>query len=193
MAMDIKVIKKELKKVLTDKRYEHTLGVAYSAMCLAMVYDTDIKKAELAGLLHDNAKCMSDEKLLKKCKKHGINMSEIEKEQPYLLHAKLGAFYAGEKYGVCDKDIISAVYYHTTGHPDMTMLEKIIFVADYIEPGRNKAHNLNEIRKLSFSDIDKAVYRITEDTLRYLNNDKRKLDEMTEKTYHYYKNIIENR
>lgn len=193
MAMDIKVIKKELKKVLTDKRYEHTLGVAYSAMCLAMVYDTDIKKAELAGLLHDNAKCMSDEKLLKKCKKHGLNMSEIEKEQPYLLHAKLGAFYAGEKYGVCDKDIISAVYYHTTGHPDMTMLEKIIFVADYIEPGRNKAHNLNEIRKLSFSDIDKAVYRITEDTLRYLNNDKRKLDEMTEKTYHYYKNIIENR
>ena len=193
MAMNIKDIKKELKKVLTDKRYEHTLGVAYSAMCLAMVYDTDIKKAELAGLLHDNAKCMSDEKLLKKCKKHGLNMSEIEKEQPYLLHAKLGAFYAGEKYGVCDKDIISAVYYHTTGHPDMTMLEKIIFVADYIEPGRNKAHNLNEIRKLSFSDIDKAVYRITEDTLRYLNNDKRKLDEMTEKTYHYYKNIIENR
>ncbi|MDE5781475.1 MAG: bis(5'-nucleosyl)-tetraphosphatase (symmetrical) YqeK [Lachnospiraceae bacterium] len=191
--MNIKDIKKELKKVLTDKRYEHTLGVAYSAMCLAMVYDTDIKKAELAGLLHDNAKCMSDEKLLKKCKKHGLNMSEIEKEQPYLLHAKLGAFYAGEKYGVCDKDIISAVYYHTTGHPDMTMLEKIIFVADYIEPGRNKAHNLNEIRKLSFSDIDKAVYRITEDTLRYLNNDKRKLDEMTEKTYHYYKNIIENR
>lgn len=193
MAMDIKDIKKELKKVLTDKRYEHTLGVAYSAMCLAMVYDTDIKKAELAGLLHDNAKCMSDEKLLKKCKKHGLNMSEIEKEQPYLLHAKLGAFYAGEKYGVCDKDIISAVYYHTTGHPDMTMLEKIIFVADYIEPGRNKAHNLSEIRKLSFSDIDKAVYRITEDTLRYINNDKRKLDEMTEKTYHYYKNIIENR
>ncbi len=193
MAMNIKDIKKELKKVLTDKRYEHTLGVAYSAMCLAMVYDTDIKKAELAGLLHDNAKCMSDEKLLKKCKKHNLNMSEIEKEQPYLLHAKLGAFYAGEKYGVCDKDIISAVYYHTTGHPDMTMLEKIIFVADYIEPGRNKAHNLSEIRKLSFSDIDKAVYRITEDTLRYLNNDKRKLDEMTEKTYHYYKNIIENR
>ncbi|MDE6254337.1 MAG: bis(5'-nucleosyl)-tetraphosphatase (symmetrical) YqeK [Lachnospiraceae bacterium] len=191
--MNIKDIKKELKKVLTDKRYEHTLGVAYSAMCLAMVYDTDIKKAELAGLLHDNAKCMSDEKLLKKCKKHNLNMSEIEKEQPYLLHAKLGAFYAGEKYGVCDKDIISAVYYHTTGHPDMTMLEKIIFVADYIEPGRNKAHNLSEIRKLSFSDIDKAVYRITEDTLRYLNNDKRKLDEMTEKTYHYYKNIIENR
>ncbi|MBD5136455.1 MAG: HD domain-containing protein [Lachnospiraceae bacterium] len=191
--MDIKDIKKELKKVLTDKRYEHTLGVAYSAMCLAMVYDTDIKKAELAGLLHDNAKCMSDEKLLKKCKKHNLNMSEIEKEQPYLLHAKLGAFYAGEKYGVCDKDIISAVYYHTTGHPDMTMLEKIIFVADYIEPGRNKAHNLSEIRKLSFSDIDKAVYRITEDTIRYLNNDKRKLDGMTEKTYHYYKNIIENR
>ncbi|MDE6231872.1 MAG: HD domain-containing protein, partial [Lachnospiraceae bacterium] len=60
MAMNIKDIKKELKKVLTDKRYEHTLGVAYSAMCLAMVYDTDIKKAELAGLLHDNAKCMSD-------------------------------------------------------------------------------------------------------------------------------------
>lgn len=191
--MEIKAIKKELTEVLTAKRYEHTIGVAYTAMCLAMVYDVDIKRAELAGLLHDNAKCMSDEKLLKRCIKHGINISEIEKEQPYLLHSRLGAFYAGEKYGVDDKEVVSAIYYHTTGHPDMTMLEKIIFVADYIEPGRCKAENLSEIRKLSFSDIDMAVFRITDDTLKYLKNDKRKLDEMTEKTFEYYKNIIEKR
>lgn len=191
--MEIKAIKKELTEVLTTKRYEHTIGVAYTAMCLAMVYDVDIKKAELAGLLHDNAKCMSDEKLLKRCIKHGINISEIEKEQPYLLHSRLGAFYATEKYGVDDKEVVSAIYYHTTGHPDMTMLEKIIYVADYIEPGRYKAENLSEIRKLSFSDIDMAVFRITDDTLKYLKNDKRKLDEMTEKTLEYYKNIIEKR
>lgn len=193
MAMDIKVIKKELKKALTDKRYEHTVGVAYTAMCLAMAYDADIVKAELAGMLHDNAKCMSDDKLLKKCIKHGIKISDIEKEQPYLLHAKLGAFYAGDKYGICDKDVISAVRCHTTGRPGMSMLEKIVFVADYIEPGRNKAHNLSEVRKLAFTDIDKAVYRITEDTIKFIKRDGRKLDEMTEKTYYYYKNVMEER
>lgn len=187
---EIKAIKSELKEILTTKRYEHTIGVAYTAMCLAMAYGADIKKAELAGLLHDNAKCMTEEKLLKKCIKNKIEMSDIEKKQPYLLHAKLGAFYAKEKYKVEDKEILKAIYYHTTGCPDMSLLEKIVFVADYIEPGRNKAENLDEIRKTAFSDIDLAVYRITEDTLKYLGDGSRKVDEMTVKTYEFYKNVV---
>lgn len=191
MEYDIKSIKAKLKEVLTAKRYEHTIGVAYTAMCLAMSYGADLKKAEIAGLLHDNAKCMSDEKLLKKCIKNNISISNIEKEQPYLLHAKLGAFYAREKYGIDDNEIISAIYYHTTGCPGMTMLEKIIYVADYIEPGRDKAQNLPQIRKMSFSDIDTAVCMIAGDTLGYLGSGKHKTDEMTVKTYEYYKNIAE--
>lgn len=193
MTEKVKMIKTELQQILTGKRYEHTIGVAYTAMCLSMVYGVDMKKAELAGLLHDNAKCMSEEKLLKKCMKNKLEISEIEKELPYLLHAKLGAFYAREKYGIDDEEIVSAIYYHTTGRPEMNLLEKIIYVADYIEPGRDKAKNLAEIRKLAFTDIDMAIYKITGDTLGYLGGDKKKVDEMTIETYRYYKMLIEQR
>lgn len=191
--MEINEIKSKLKDVLTDKRYKHTKGVAYTAMCMAMVYDVDLNKAELAGYLHDNAKCLSDEKLLKKCLKHKIELTKVEKDNPYLLHAKLGAYYAKSKYGIDDEEIISAIRYHTTGRPSMSILEKIIFIADYIEPGRNKAANLREVRKLAFTDINMCIYVITKDTLEYLGSDKSSIDDTTEKTYLYYKELIESR
>lgn len=188
--MNISEIKEELKNILTEKRYDHTLGVAYTAACLAIVYGEDMEKAELAGLLHDNAKCFSDDKLLKKCKKYNVKISDAEMRMPYLLHAKLGAYYAVEKYGASD-EIAEAVSYHTTGRPDMSMLEKIVYVADYIEPNRNKAKRLHEIRKTAFEDIDMCVYMIASDAMEYLGTDPEKMDEMTEKTYLYYKKLIE--
>ena len=162
-------------------------------MCLAMKYEVDLEKAEVAGLLHDCAKCISDEKKLKKCLEHNINISEIEKEQPYLLHAKLGAFIAMEKYGIHDRDIINAILKHTTGSCDMTMLEKIIYVADYIEPNRKKAKNLPVIRKMAFEDIDLALYTILKDTVEYLKVKNTKIDNTTLKAYEYYKKIIAER
>ncbi len=192
-ALDVKEIKEKLKENLTKKRYEHTIGVAYTAMCMAMVHDVDIEKANIAGLLHDNAKCMSDDKLVQKCKKHDLKISSIEKTHPYLLHAKLGAFYAGYKYGIEDDDIINSILYHTTGRPDMTMLEKIIYIADYIEPSRNKATNLKKIRKLAFSDIDECVYQISKDTLEYLQKDDDSIDMTTVETYKYYEDIVNKR
>lgn len=188
--MDIREIKTELKSILTDKRYEHTLGVAYTSASLAMVYDEDISKAFLAGLLHDNAKCLSDEKLLKKCKKNNLEVSDAEIRMPYLLHAKLGAYYASQKYGASN-DVAMAVAYHTTGRPDMSMLEKIVYVADYIEPTRNKAKRLAQIRKTAFENIDMCVYMIANDTICYLGDNPDKMDEMTKKTYMYYKELIE--
>lgn len=184
--MNIDEIKQNLKEILNIKRYNHTIGVCYTAMSLAMCYGEDIKKAELAGLLHDNAKCISDEKMLKKCKKHNIDISEAEYKQPYLLHAKLGAFYASYKYGIDDSDIAKAIKYHTTGCPDMNMLQKIVYVADYIEPGRDKADNLMEIRKMAFKDIDKAIYMILRDTIKYLKENNKIIDDMSLKTYEYY-------
>ncbi len=193
IVLEVKEIKDKLKEVLTKKRYEHTLGVAYTAMCMAMAHDADIDKANIAGLLHDNAKCMSDEKLLQKCKKHGLMITDIEKTHPYLLHAKLGAFYAEYKYGIDDEEIKNAILYHTTGKPDMTMLEKIIYIADYIEPSRNKALNLKEIRKLAFTDIDECVYKISKDTIEYLQKDSDSIDMTTVETYRYYDELICNR
>ena len=193
MVKNLKNIKKDSKLTLDKDRYEHTLGVAYTAMCLAMRYEVSLEKAEMAGLLHDCAKCMSDEKKIKKCIEHNISITEIEKEQPYLLHAKVGAYIAMDKYGINDIEIINAILKHTTGSRDMSMLEKIIYVADYIEPNRNKADNLQIIRKMAFQDIDMAVFIIMKDTVQYLKNKNQKIDTHTLRAYEYYKEIIEKR
>ena len=183
---DIKKIRKSMEKAQDAKRYEHTLGVAYTAAALAMRYDESIKNAELAGLLHDCAKCLSDEKRLSICQKHNISMNEIERRNPFLLHAKVGSFLAMDEYHIRDMDIINAILNHTTGRPGMSKLEKIIFVADYIEPNRRHAPNLKEVRKLAFEDLDKALVAILGDILSYLKSTGGEIDPMTQKTYNYY-------
>lgn len=185
-ANELKKIRKAMEKSQDAKRYEHTLGVAYTAAALAMRYDANVKDAQIAGLLHDCAKCLSDEKRLSICEKHNISITEVERRNPFLLHAKVGSFLAMEEYKVTDSDIIHAILNHTTGRPGMSLLEKIIFVADYIEPGRKSAPNLKEIRKLAFEDLDAALLKILGDTLEYLQSMDGEIDPMTAKTYEYY-------
>lgn len=187
MDQELLQIAEKVKEKVNKKRYIHTIGVTYTAAALAMRYDADIKKAALAGLLHDNAKCYSDEKMLEKCKKHEIKIRKIEKQNPYLLHAKLGACYAKCKYGIEDEEILDAITWHTTGKADMSLLEKIIFVADYMEPGRKMIEGLPEVRREAFLDLDKCVYLILRNTLQYLEQDKGKeIDEMTYSAYCFY-------
>lgn len=192
MKNDLKKIRKAMEKNLDPKRYEHTLGVEYTAAALAMRYDSDIKNAQLAGLLHDCAKCMSDEKRLKICEKHNISVNEVERRNPFLLHAKVGSFLAMNEYGVKNTDVINAILNHTTGRPGMSTLEKILFIADYIEPGRKHGPNLAEIRRLAFIDLDKALLRVLEDTLSYLGEGGGEVDPMTGKTYEYYRREVKN-
>ena len=188
-----KKLRKKVKDVMTKARYEHTLGVEFTAASLAMRYEIDIDKAEIAGLLHDCAKCIDDEDKFDDCKKYKIELTDVEKRNPFLVHSKLGAVYANKLYGIDDEEIISAIRFHTTGKPDMTMLEKIIFIADYIEPGRDKAPNLQEIRKMSFVDIDEAMYMILKDTLEYLESGEGEKDELTKETFLFYKNIHDSK
>ena len=188
---DIKKIRKKMEKSMDAHRFEHTLGVTYTAACLAMRYNVDIMKAQTAGLLHDCAKCMSNEKRLSICKKHNIQMNAAEIENPLLLHAKVGSFIAMEEFNIHDEEIISAILNHTTGRPGMSALEKIIYIADYIEPGRKQAPNLPEVRKMAFVDLDKALLMILEDTLTYLQGTNNVVDPMTKKTYDYYKQKME--
>ncbi len=183
---DIKKIRKKMEKTLDPKRFEHTLGVAYTAAALAMCYQVDIYKAQIAGLLHDCAKCLSDEKKLSICEKHNMQITEIEQRNPFLLHAKAGSFITMNKFHIHDRDIINAILNHTTGRPDMSPLEKIIYIADYIEPGRKQAPNLTEIRRLAFRDLDLALVKILSDTLEYLKESGTEIDPMTQKTYEYY-------
>lgn len=189
--IDNNEIKKAIKKTQDKKRFYHTLGVAYTATALAMKYQIDLKTAELAGLLHDCAKCLSHEEKIEICVKNGIEMTEVEKRNPFLLHAKVGSFLARTEYGVEDQDILNAILNHTTGRPDMSLLEKIIFIADYIEPGRDQAPNLEAIRKSAFEDIDRTLLWILEDTLAYLHSGGGETDPMTQKTYDYYKERIQ--
>lgn len=183
-ATELKKLRKEMEKELTSKRYEHTLSVAYTAASLAMVHEADVNSALIAGMLHDCAKCFSAKKLVSLCKKHELPVSEVELQNPTaLLHAKAGSFLAKEKYGIEDEDILNAIKYHTTGRPNMSKLEKIIYIADYIEPGRTHAANLKQIRKTAYEDLDKALFRILEDTLAYLQSTGGRIDSMTKATY----------
>ncbi len=187
--VDLNKLKKQLSKAMDAKRYEHTLGVAYTSAALAMCHNADMDKAYLAGLLHDCAKCLENEKKIHICKKHNIKISTAEEANPYLLHAKVGGYLAEKKYHVTDQEIINAIIYHTTGKPDMTLLEKIVYIADYIEPGRNHAPNLTKIRPLAFQNLDKALVQILEDTLHYLKESTKEIDSMTQETYDYYKGL----
>ena len=184
---DMKAFQKKLKREMDEGRYQHTLGVMYTAAALAMRYEYDIQKAQIAGLLHDCAKCIPNGKKLKLCEKYQIPVTEVENRNPILLHAKLCSFLASHEYGVQDEEILSAILYHTTGKPDMSLLDKIVYIADYIEPRRNKAPNLTEVRKLAFLDLDAALYKILSDTLSYLDEGPGEVDEMTVKAYEYYK------
>ena len=159
----------------------------YTAESLAMRYGIDMTKAAVAGLLHDCAKCIPNAQKLKMCKKNDIEISEMEAKNPSLLHAKLGAFLAEEVYGVKDPEILSAINWHTTGKPDMSMLDIIIYMADYIEPNRDKAPNLKEIRKLCFENIEEALYQVLEGTLNYLSGRPDMIDPMTKISYDFYK------
>ena len=190
--MNYSEIKKKLKKSQDKERYEHTKGVMYTAGCLAMAHGYYLEKAMLAGLLHDCAKCIPNDEKLALCKEHNILVTPVEAENPFLLHAKLGAFLAESEYNVADEEILHAIYVHTTGEPGMNTLDKIIFIADYIEPGRNKAPNLEKVRKLAFHDLNACMAQILRDTLMYLNSGKGTIDSTTQLTYEFYKQYEED-
>lgn len=172
-------IRKSLKKKLDPLRYEHTLGVTYTCQALAMRYEYDLKKAELAGLLHDCAKRFDRETMLLKCQKREIPINDGELRDPFLLHAKLGAWYAQNKYGIEDEEILNAIACHTTGKANMTLLDKILYVADYIEPDRYKVRELPEMRKMAFLDLDQACLSIMESVLKYLESTNSPIDAAT--------------
>lgn len=183
---DITEIKMRLLKELNPRRYEHTLGVASTAFCLALKHGVDCEKAYVAGLLHDCAKCFSEDKSLALCKKYKLELTDSEKKTPSLIHAPLGAAYAKNKYGVEDEEILEAIKWHTTGKPDMSVLEKIVFIADYMEPNRKKLLGLDEIRKVAFDDLDLCMKLILENTIQHLKNKEMNINANSVEALKYY-------
>lgn len=179
-------LQKKMKKKLNEYRYEHTLGVMYTSAALAMRHGVDLEQALVAGLLHDCAKCYSDEKKFELCEKYGVVLTAVERQNTALIHAKLGAVLAREKYEVDSEDVCQAIATHTTGAPAMKPLQQIVFIADYIEPHRDQARHLDEIRYTAFQDLDQACEMILTDTLNYLSDSPNTVDPMTQETYEYY-------
>lgn len=187
-----------LSSTLRPKRYEHTLGVANTASNLAFFHgDEHIQEqAYLAGLLHDCAKYYTGKEQLALCEQYQIPFTDIEAENTALVHAKLGACLAKERYGVTDSEILSAIACHTTGKPNMTMLEKILYIADYIEPNRKmetSPYSLAEIRKTCYKDLDGGLYMILTCTVSHLKKSGLKTDALTKESYEYYKKYLKNK
>ncbi len=177
-------MREKLRERLSDKRFEHSLGVEYTAACMAMCHGADVEKAAIAGLLHDCAKNVPDK--IAKCEKYRLSVSATERANPELLHAKLGAAVAKDKFKVKDSEILSAITWHTTGCPNMTELDKIIYIADFIEPNRKMLPEMEEIRKEAFTDLDKCLVHILSNMIGYLKFKGDPLDEITMETYAFY-------
>ena len=181
-----KKFRKEMQDALKSDRFDHTLGVAYTAANMAAIFDADNQEALIAGYLHDCAKNLDHEDQIRICKKNGVEITEVERRNPSLIHAKAGMCLARTKYGIEDEEILNAIRWHTTGHPGMTTLEKIVFIADFIEPNRKPLEHMDIIRKEAFRDLDACMLLILRDTLNYLKNIDKECDSMTQDTYEYY-------
>lgn len=190
MEAELKNIQDNLKKVLSEDRYEHTMGVMYTAACMAMVHGVDLRQAQYAGLLHDCAKCIPHKKQLALCQEAHVAISDFERDHLFLLHAKLGAYLAEKTYGIHDREVLEAIRWHTTGKAAMSDLEKIIYIADYIEPNRDKAPHLPQVRKLAFEDLDACMLAILSDTVTYLSTDPASMDPTTLEAYEYYRGLV---
>lgn len=158
-----------LKNRLNEKRYIHSVNTAKEAVNLSKIYGVDERKAYTAGMLHDTAKGLPSEELIKIATENGIEIDEYEMVNPELIHGKIGSFIIRNELGINDKDILSAIEWHTTGHADMSILEKIIYLADIIEPGRT-FKKVDEIRRLAYIDIDKAMIVSLSEAIDYVHS-----------------------
>lgn len=160
-------IKKKLKTYINAKRFTHTIGVLELAKELAKRYDISVDQASVAALLHDCAKELSGPELLKIAKAHEITVDRLIREEPQLLHGPVGAIVAKRDFGIMDKVILDAIHYHTTGRKKMTPLDKLIYLADFIEPNRNYP-GVDRLRKLAQINLDRAVLEALNESLSYL-------------------------
>ncbi len=165
--MTLDYMKDKLRKTLNQGRCRHSLRVMEEADRLALHYGVDRTKAAIAGLLHDCAKYIKDREAIDMLNKKGVVMDNIQKKSPSLFHSILGPFIASDIYGVTDKAVLDAIYWHTTGRAGMTPLEKIIFVSDYIECGRSFS-GVDEARIMAYKDINRCILICTDSTIKHI-------------------------
>lgn len=186
-------IVKQLRENLTEKRFNHSIEVAKISKKLAINYnliDYDVERAFLAGLLHDCAKCFDKVKIFETANKYNYHLDEILQNQPDLAHSFLGYFVAKNEYDfeICDEDLLNSIKYHTTGRENMSTLEKIVYIADYIEPTRPAINSIEQARILAYDDLDKTMLYILENTIEFNKSKGRLIHYLSEEAYEFYKN-----
>lgn len=165
--MEYEEIENDVKSVLSEYRFTHSLGVVKKAVELAKIYGVQEETAKKVGIAHDIAKEMTDEEMLEYVKNNNIEIDEIETVKPSLLHGKIGADIATKKYGFTE-DMVNAIKWHTTGRENMSMLEKIIYVADKTEENRKGTRfNLEKSRELSTQNIDETLIFLMNEFITY--------------------------
>lgn len=183
--LSVKEIKEYLKENLKESRYNHTLGVCETSIKLAELNGVAREKAEIAALAHDVAKNLSREEMIAVIEDNNIILSDVEKENMNLWHSIIAPIVAKEKLAITDEEILDAVRWHTTGKEDMSVLAKIIYIADMIEPGRSFP-GLEEIREVTFKNLDKGVYTGLTHSIQFLLSKDLLIDENTIKARNYF-------
>ena len=183
--MNIKEIELKLKNMLPERRLRHSLNVAKCAIGLSKIYNCDENKAEIAGLIHDCAKYFDNEQVKECVEKYNISLDELEKNNIALSHSTIGAYVAKEEFNINDEDIINAIKYHTTGKENMSLLEKVIYMADLIEEGRNFP-GVDELRKLTYEGkLDDAIVLSFNNTIKFVINNNQLIHPRTVKARNY--------
>ena len=176
-------------RALSTKRFSHTLAVAYTARHLARIHDLDVQKAEIAGLLHDCAKCMPLPEMQRIADEHRVTDDPTLRETDRLLHALVGACVAERDYGVEDREILDAIVHHTTGAPGMSRLAMAVFLADKIEPTRASYPELDRVRMLAEFSLEKAMIVSIERTTAYVKGRGKTLHPATLRTLEWLKSL----
>lgn len=161
---------KKLQNMVGEWRFQHIMRVVECAKEIAKMVNGDVDKAEIAAFFHDFAKYANGELLWEKCDEYGLVVTHEMNLAPQIIHGYLSAIIARVDYGIEDEDILNAIRYHTTGRANMSLLEKIVFLADYVEPAR-KTKGLEAIREAIPIDIDRAVYLTLSNTIKYLESE----------------------
>ena len=189
MPEEIVSIRSRLASVIRRKRLNHTMLTACEAVKLAHLYGADTQKARLAAILHDCIK-LPNKELLEYCAQHCYDITEEERRNPYLIHARLGAVIAMEEYGVKDPEVLQAIKNHTLGRVGMSLLDKIIYVADKIEPSR-EFDGVEEMRKAAYDDINLGMLMVMEHSARYTEASGRAVNPATQSVMDYLKKEME--
>ncbi|MCQ6273608.1 bis(5'-nucleosyl)-tetraphosphatase (symmetrical) YqeK [Bacillus sp. V3B] len=174
-----------VKKQLTAHRYQHTVGVMETAVTLAHKYGADERKAELAAIFHDYAKFRDKEEMHSIIIEQQMN-KELLEYNTELWHAPVGAYLVQKEAGITDPEVLDAIRYHTSGRPKMTLLEKIIYLADYIEPGRHFP-GVGEVREIAEKDLDRALIQSIQNTIFFLMKKNQRIFPLT---FHTYNDLV---